>query len=253
LRLLCFPFAGGGVSAFSTWSRDLPPDVCGDVEVWAIASPGRESRLREPPVTDMDALVADVVDGITSGLASPYMFFGHSMGALVSFEVARALRAAGSSGPAHMAVSAHRAPHLPNRHRRVRDIGDDQLVARLERLGGTPDAALSDSELRDVLLPTIRADLAMCEQYVYEEGEPLTCSMTGFGGSDDTEVSREEIAAWRCHTRGAFALRVLPGGHFFLDSARTLFLRLLARDMRQILLEGPENVRRSDPPAVGGA
>ena len=223
------------MSAFSTWSRELPADVSGDVEVWAIGLPGRESRVREPPFTDMAPLIADVIGFITSRLTSPYMFFGHSMGALISFEVARAMRAAAGDGPAHIVVSAHRAPHLPYRHRRIHDRGDEEIVARLKRLGGAAEAALSDRELRNLVLPTIRADLAMCERYVYEDGDPLMCSLTAFAGSDDAEVSREEIAAWRSHTRGAFALRVLPGGHFFLDTARALFLRLLARDMQQIL------------------
>lgn len=238
LRLWCFPFAGGGANAFRTWHRELPTDVRGDVEVWAIELPGRELRLREPPFTDIAALIAEVVDGITPRLASPYMFFGHSMGALVSFEVARALRAATVTGPAHIAVSAHRAPHLPYRHRRVHDLDEHEIVARLRRLGGTSEAVLDDRELKDLILPTVRADLAICERYVYEESEPLGCSFTAFGGRDDTEVSREELTAWRDHTSGAFGDRVLPGGHFFLDTARPLFLRLLARDIRQVLISG---------------
>jgi medium-chain acyl-[acyl-carrier-protein] hydrolase len=158
------------------------------------------------------------------------------MGALIGFELARALRAAGEPGPVHLIVSGFRAPHLPDRHPAVHELPDDELVARLRRLGGTPPEVLREPELLELMLPLLRADLGICETYRYEAGEPLDCSLTAFGGVEDREVNREELSAWESHGRGPFALHMFPGGHFFLQTAQTLVLRILARDLRHALI-----------------
>lgn len=236
VRLYCFPFAGGGTWAFSSWVRDLPLDVRRNSEVWAVNLPGRESGLEVSPFTEFAALIDELRQGIVPYLNPPYVFFGHSMGALISFELARRLHADGVAGPAHLVVSAYRAPHLPDRHGPVDELSDERIVARLRTLGGTPDGALDNPELRDLKLPVIRSDLALCGTYVYEEREPLPCSLSAYGGTEDPEVSREEIMAWRVHTQTEFAARMFPGGHFFLESVRPLVLRVLGRELTQVLL-----------------
>jgi medium-chain acyl-[acyl-carrier-protein] hydrolase len=236
LRLVCFPSAGGGAWAYSTWARELPADVRRDVEVWALSFPGRRAGSPERALHELAPLVDTVRNGLLQHLDTPYVFFGHSMGALVAFELVRTLRAADEAPPVHLIVSAHRAPHLPDRHYAVHDLPDAEIVAKLRRLGGTPDVVLENAELMEMMLPALRADLAVCETYAYSEDEPLSCPITAFGGTKDREVSSVELAEWHRHTRGAFEQRMFPGGHFFLDTARPLVLRVLAQELRHALL-----------------
>jgi medium-chain acyl-[acyl-carrier-protein] hydrolase len=157
------------------------------------------------------------------------------MGALIGFELARALRADGVTPPAHLIVSGFRGPHLPDRHPIAHDLPDADLLARLRALGGTPPEILREPELMELLLPLLRADLGICETYVYGDLEPLACSLTALGGADDLEVDREELASWQSHVRGPFSIHIFPGGHFFLQTAQALVLRILARDLRDVL------------------
>jgi medium-chain acyl-[acyl-carrier-protein] hydrolase len=245
LRLCSFPFAGGGARGFVPWLRELPADVRSQVELWAAALPGRESRLTEPPFTDIAPLIDELEPAVASSLEPPYAFFGHSMGALVAYELAHRLAA---PGPVHLVASAHRAPHLPDRHEPVHDLPDDAVLAKLRNLGGTPDEVLQNTDLRSMLLPVLRADITACETYVYVEREPLACSITAFGGNDDREVTRDELAAWEQHTREPFVIRMFPGGHLFVETARALVLRVLARDLRQLLLRLRARETASAPP-----
>lgn len=248
LRVYCFPYAGGGAAAFRPWADGLPVDVMRDTELWAVNLPGRESRLREPPLTEIGPLTAQLRRELGDRLTPPYVFFGHSMGALLSFEIARRLETEGVPGPVHIIVSGHRAPQLPDPRPRLHDRPDAAILRRLRRLGGTPEAVLDNPELRELVLPILRADLAVCERYVYRDAEPLTCSVTAFGGKSDREVSEPELSAWRLQTSEPFVIRMFPGGHFFIDTARPLVLRVLGHELRQLLLR--PSVRGDTAPAV---
>jgi medium-chain acyl-[acyl-carrier-protein] hydrolase len=179
---------------------------------------------------------------IAPHLKMPFGLFGHSMGALVSFELARQLRSHGMPGPIHVVVSGHRAPQLPDPHPAIHQLPDLEFIAKLRNLGGTPEEVLQNPELMDLFLPVLRADLAVCESYAYTHQEPLECSMTVFGGNTDSRVSREELAAWHTQTRKCFALRIFPGSHFFLKSAHPFVLQVLAQDLRQVLRRLPRNM-----------
>jgi surfactin synthase thioesterase subunit len=235
LRLFCFPFAGGGTWVFNSWVDRLPSDIQRETELWSVCLPGRESREGEPLFTELSPLLEVLAPLITSFLTRPYAFFGHSMGALVSFELACRLRSRGVAGPVHIVVSGHRAPRLPDRNPAVHQLPDLEILAKLRRLGGTPEEVLVNPELMEMYLPRLRADLAVCETYVYEQREPLTCSITALGGTDDPQVRREDLSDWRSHTRGSFSLYMFPGNHFFLQSAERLVLRVLAQDLRRLL------------------
>ena len=235
LRLFCFPFAGGGARTFGAWAADLPPELERDVELWAVNLPGREATLADAKFTDLGSLVEALRPQIIPFLRAPFAFFGHSMGALIEFELARSLRTEGLDGPVHLVVSAFRAPHLPDPHEAIHDLPDADLVLRLRKLGGTPPEVLREPELMELMLPLLRADLSICETYVHQHGEPLDCSLTAFGGAGDPEVSREELEGWQSHFRGPFELHIFPGGHFFLQSAQALVLRILARDVSAVL------------------
>jgi medium-chain acyl-[acyl-carrier-protein] hydrolase len=230
LRLFCLPFAGGGATVFRSWSQGLPPTV----QVCAVQPPGRETRFREPAFTRMPPLVAALADALGPHLGRPFALFGHSLGALVSFELARELRRRGLRSPEGLIVSGHGAPHVPPRRRPIHALPDDEFRAELRHLNGTPAAVLENEELMRVLTPTLRADLAVAETYAPAPGPPLDCPMLALGGAQDTFTPLPDVDAWREHTRAAFDLRVLPGDHFFLLSHRPALLQLLSHHLESV-------------------
>jgi medium-chain acyl-[acyl-carrier-protein] hydrolase len=239
LRLFCFPFAGGGTSTFNSWMDGLPLDTQLQTELCAIQLPGRETKSREHPLTRLSSLLEALMPVFDPYLNMPFTFFGHSMGALVSFELARQLRRQAMPGPVHMVVSGHRAPQLPDPQSAIHQLPDTEFLAKLRILGGTPEEVLQNPELMQLFLPVLRADFAVCETYCYTTEEPLDCSITAFGGNDDPRVSREELLAWQTQSHKSFSLRMFPGDHFFLQSARVPVLRVLAQDLKHLLRRLP--------------
>jgi len=232
LRLFCFPYAGGGAAIYRLWPQSLPSEV----EACMAQLPGRGTRLREEPFTNLDALVAAIAEAIAPLLDKPFALFGHSMGAMISFELARRLREQGQPQPSHLFISGRRAPQLPNDDPISYNLPDAELGQELLRLNGTPKEVLEHPELMELMLPLLRADFSVVETYDYRPGVPLDCPLTVFGGLRDAEVSREQLEAWREQTTSEFALRMLPGDHFFLNDAQaqTLLLSAVARDLYQI-------------------
>lgn len=230
LRLFCFPYAGGGASAYRGWAAALPSDV----EVCPVQLPGRESRLREPAFDRPEPLIQALADALQAHLDLPFAFFGHSMGAMLSFELARELRRRGRSLPLHLFVSGRRAPQVPPREEDIHDLPEPEFVAKLRELNGTPEEVLQHAELMRLLLPVLRADFAVNETYVLRAEPPLDLGISAFGGLADEEVSREDIAGWKEHARGAFRLRMLPGDHFFLHGSRDLLTEALARELSEL-------------------
>jgi len=229
LRLYCFHHAGGGPSLYREWSADLPRDV----EVVPVLLPGRGLRLREEPYTRMAPLVEGVLAAIRPTLDRPFAFFGHSMGALVAFETAHALRRAGDAGPLQVFVSGCAPPH---RHaapeRRRHDLDEPRLIELVKHLNAGGDAILEDTAIIRRRLPLLRADLAVCETYVLGERRPLACPVTVYGALHDPIVTVDELDEWRDYTTASFLKRVFPGGHFFLmESARDQMMRLLGREL----------------------
>jgi medium-chain acyl-[acyl-carrier-protein] hydrolase len=222
LNLVCLPYAGGGASSFRAWGRELPVplDVC------AVEFPGRETRGFEEPLTRMEPLVTALADELVPRLERPYALFGHSMGALVGFELARELRRRRVPPPRLLVASSHRAPDLRSPTPPLRDLPDDELVEQMGRIQGT-STLLQDEGVRALMLPVIRADFAVCESYVYAHDAPLECPILAVGGTADPHVTRLELEAWRDHTRAEFALRLFHGGHFYLHTARTTLLKHL--------------------------
>lgn len=229
-RLICFPFAGGGASAFRLWPTDLPPDV----EVLAAQLPGRERRHGEPPLNDCAEVVSALVTALVPLLDRPFAFFGHSMGAVLAFEVTRRLAAQGLAQPAVLAVSARRAPHLAGTKPPIHDLPDDRFIAELSTFQGTPQAVLDNAELMELLLPALRADFRLIETYRPGPGpERLDVPLWAVGGHDDGEASSEQIQAWSAHAAGSFETAMFAGGHFFLNTHRGALLAALAAVMER--------------------
>jgi medium-chain acyl-[acyl-carrier-protein] hydrolase len=229
LRLFCFPYAGGNAHAFSKWPQQLPPGV----EVLAAQLPGRASRIREPPHTGLHALVEELGRAVRPYLDVPFAFFGHSMGAMIGFELARLLRREGVGAPTHLFVSGRRAPQIPNTDALTYNLPDAELIEQLRRLNGTPPAVLEHPELMQLMLPLLRADFEVVETYRYVDEPPLDCPISAFGGLQDPEVTREQLEAWRAQTTSGFVRRMFDGDHFFLHRAEPLLLRTIARELHE--------------------
>jgi len=216
-RLFCLPYAGSGAAVYRPWLAQLPATL----ELQIIQLPGRESRLREQPYAHMDALIGVLAPALEGRLDRPYMLFGHSMGALVAFELARAMRRRGAPPPACLAVSGRRAPQLPDPEPALHQLPDGQFVgAMVRRYNAIPRVILEDAELLGLFLPTLRADLALIETYAYTPEPPLDCPIAAFGGRDDTRASLADLEAWQAQSARPIGARQLPGGHFYLQGER---------------------------------
>lgn len=234
LRLFCFPYAGGGASIFRAWADELPKQI----EICAIQPPGRENRFSEPRFTQLPALVAALDTAVDPFLQEmPFAFFGHSLGALTSFELTRVLRRRQGPLPSQMLVAAHRAPQLPDRNLRFHNLSDDIFMRELRRLNGTPADVANNADLMEVVMPLLRADFGIAESYHYEEEAPLPVPISAFGGIQDEDVNEMEMAAWRTQSSGAFNLHMLSGDHFFLSTNRPALLQSLTQDLRRFIVE----------------
>jgi pyochelin biosynthetic protein PchC len=227
LRLVCFPHAGGTAGFFRRWARWLPASV----ELVCVQYPGREDRIAEPCMHRMDQLVTEVTAALAPLSDVPFALFGHSLGAAVGYEVAQRLEPHGPAGsPRLLVVSGRPAPH----RQRVETVhlgGDEALLADLRRLGATSEELLGDPEIRDLVLPSLRADYEVSESYRPTAPLPtLTTRVAAYLADGDPEVTEAEAAAWAEVTSGPFTLERFPGDHFYLRSdeaavvARTLRL-----------------------------
>jgi surfactin synthase thioesterase subunit len=233
-RLFCFPHAGGGSTAFASWGEALP-----SVEVCPVELPGRLTRLREPPIERMDTLAELLAGEIAPLLDRPYALFGHSLGGLVAFEVARRLRAEGAPQPSALVVAATPPPHLRRPDRRLHECSDAELVAELRALGGTPAEVLADPGLLRLLLPIVRADLAVMETYEHRSEHPLACAVFAVGAEDDRLAPPSCLSGWGRHTTAGASVAVLPGGHFFLQRDPGPLLAILRAGLREEAHQAP--------------
>jgi medium-chain acyl-[acyl-carrier-protein] hydrolase len=236
IRLFCFPYAGGGTSVFQGWAETIPRSV----KVCPVQLPGREKRFREPALTHLPALVEDLAESLLPYLTPPFAFFGHSLGALLAFELARWVRRQHGPQPVHLFVSGCGAPQCRTAGGEIHALSPAEFREELRRLNGTPAAVLDDDELMDLLLPTLRADFALAETYAYADGPPLASPITALGGLSDVTVGVSDLDAWRVHTTGRFRRRLLPGDHFFLQTARPLLLWTIARELLPSTMVPPQ-------------
>ncbi|MBN3932646.1 thioesterase [Streptomyces verrucosisporus] len=245
VRLVCFPHAGGSASAFVPFARLLAP-VC---EVLSVQYPGRQDRRRQEPVPDVGRLAGTIAEEVTRHVPEPYAFFGHSMGAIVAYETARRLRAGGEPAPVRLFLSGRGAPSAePSPHDGLRT--DGELIATAARLGGTAPDLLDDSEVRDMVLPALRADYRALADYRWVPGPRLDVPFTVLVGDSDPVVTVAEAAAWEGFTASGTEFRVFAGGHFYLNDhidavGRTITAALAA--------PGRQPAHAGFPSAGGGA
>ncbi len=230
MRLFCFGYAGGGASIFRSWKAGLPTGV----DVCAVQLPGRENRITESLISDIDELTPLVCDALLPYCDLPFAFFGHSTGALVAFELSRELRRREALLPLHLLISGSRPPHIPE-PKPLNRLPKEDFLRELRRFGGTPEAVLQSEELMQMYIPILRADLALEEEYCHKVESPLQIPISAFGGTRDREASPEVLEAWGSHTSQSFALEMFEGDHFFLNSAQSLLLRSISRILLKYL------------------
>jgi medium-chain acyl-[acyl-carrier-protein] hydrolase len=236
LQLVCFPPGGGGAAAFADWKDGLP-----GIDVLAIRPPGRESRFAEPAFDRIDALVGALVPALLPQLAPRFAFFGHSIGALIAFEVALVLRAHGLRQPLHLFVAGKSAPHVPRRHPPMSTLPHDEFLALLRRLGGTDDAVLAHGELLQILTPMLRADFSLSDTYAFGGEPPLRVPITAFAGEADPYVEVADVEQWRAVTAAPFKFHVVPGGHYFPRTERAALLSTILAELHPAT--APDSIR----------
>jgi medium-chain acyl-[acyl-carrier-protein] hydrolase len=210
VRLLCLPHAGAGASAFRSWGRGLPPTI----GLCPVQPPGRERRKAEMPFSQVVPLVRELASQVVSSVAIPYAIFGHSTGALASFELAREIRRLGAPGPVHLFIAGRRAPQLPIRRSDLARLSLPELAALLRKLGGTPPDLLADTDVLAMIQPLLAADFEVNENYEFAAQDPLSVPITAFAGTTDSGADVTMMTAWREQTTAEFAIHALAGSHF---------------------------------------
>jgi medium-chain acyl-[acyl-carrier-protein] hydrolase len=231
-RLFCLPYAGGGAPIYRGWEQSLPAGV----DVWPVQLPGRGSRYREKPYASFEALVSDVAEAMRPFIDLPFCLFGHSLGALVSFELAHRLREEYDAEPRHLFVSGCRGPQFPRGGpTNIHHLPDDEFIKKLRELNGTPREVLENPDLIQVMMETLRADFRLAETYRCAAETKLSCPVTALGGSEDEAVPQDELEGWREQTTGPFDFWMLPGDHFFLHTSEPMVLSILTQQLKRML------------------
>ena len=220
-RLFCLPYAGGGSTLFRSWPAQLEFDVL------AVELPGRGRRFAEPCAVQMDEIVEPLLKAMAPYLDRPFGFYGHSLGAMISFELSHACRRELGLEPELLITAASVPPRRePKRDRSGPD--DDAIKQRLRLAGGTPPEALENKELMALLMPTLKGDFALIDGYYSRQTSKLSCRLTAIAGADDPLFPPSTVNAWAAETSGEFRRFVLPGGHFFMRESESALLSLLA-------------------------
>ena len=230
LRLFCFPYAGGDIGIYRDWFKSLPAFV----EVVAVQYPGRGIRFGEALVSSCDGMVSALSQHRAHFLEKPFAFFGHSSGALVSFELARELHRKGGARQVHHFISGRRALHLPRPGIVLHSLPDDEFIAELVRFGGTSSELLSRPEIMEVFLPILRADFAIGENFEYAGPDRLCANASLLFGEADAGFSSGDLDSWNELIQGDVDSFGCAGGHFFVNSHRAEVLRFVRSKLEKI-------------------
>lgn len=231
LRLFCFPYAGGGAAAYRAWQDHFPPTI----EVCPVQIPGREERLNESCYTRLFDLVENMAESLFQFLDKPYAFFGHSLGTMIAFQLARHLREKRLSQPVHLFASGRRAPQIPDSEPRIYDLPKQEFIEALYQRNLIREEIIQRARLIDFVAPVLKADYELVQTYTYNPDAPFDFPITVLGGMDDRDASGEKLEAWRNQTRADFALQVFSGDHFFIHSSQPALLRVIAESLQSHL------------------
>lgn len=228
VRLLCFPSSGAGANMYREWEKHLQ-----NVEVYGAQLPGRERRMSERAIDNVHALVENLLVSMRNLRDKPIILFGHSMGALIAYELTCALERQGQRLPEELIVSAFRTPERINRSKQLHTLEYDEFVIELKKYGGTPEAVLSHRETMELLVPTLRADFKIHETYVFPNNKKLATPITALVGDNDHVVPASHMLGWNNHTGGEYQHHVIEGGHFFIHENRGKCLEIIQNSINQ--------------------
>jgi len=235
IRLLCLPHAGAGATVYRTWGAGFPEGV----GVVPVQPPGREKRRREPPLSSAGEVARQLAADVIETVEPPYAIFGHSIGALCAFELARQIRRLGGTEPVRLFVSGRQSPQLPIERTQLSGLSVDELAVVLRGLGGTPEEVLARPDLLRLIQPLLEADFAINEIYTYLPEPPLAVPITTFAATQDRSGDRERMATWREQTSAAFATHTVSGGHFAVFDRAQDVISQIAADLRPWSLSRP--------------
>lgn len=231
LRIFCFPYAGGSAQLFSNWINQIHHPV----EIFALQSPGRGRRFHEKPIACLNTKVRILHREILPHTDLPYLFIGHSNGALLAYELARELQKSGNCNLQHIVLSAKRAPHLPRVRQAIHDLPKDQFMARLKDYNFTPDEVLDNQELMDMFLPMLRADFALSDTHEFKGNHLLQTNASLYWGTRDHDVPQADVMAWQELIDGESQLFEFNDGHFFIANNEKQFLQQINQLLASLL------------------
>ena len=230
LRLFCLPYAGGGASIYRQWSQRFPADI----EIAAVQLPGREWRIQEPLISDMEELAGDTLDSIRPYLDKPFALLGTSMGGTLIFELTHRIKALGLPMPVGLFPCACGAPHIPE-PKPLHHLPDAELLAEIRDYGVMSEEVQQHPELEELFLPVIRNDCIAHETYVSPEPLPFDIPIWVYGGLYDETIEKSRLAGWAIHTSAASQVHMVDGGHLFVDNPPDLFIQSIVRRLNQSL------------------
>lgn len=223
IRVICFHYAGGSPAAFYSWVNNFPNNL----ELAALQLPGRATRFTEPLLSNMDLVINHVFNEFKKHLDKPYILFGHSVGALIAYELTRKLQNESLPVAKHLIASGSRAPHIPFRRKQISHLSHAAFKNELLNYNGTPPEVLENEELQNLFFPILRADFSISETYHYYPGKPIPCDITALSGNKDSLVSEDDIQAWQQHTSASFRHISLPGDHFFIKPCQNTIIDII--------------------------
>jgi surfactin synthase thioesterase subunit len=216
LRLYCFPYAGGSAAAFAGWPDALGPNI----DVCMVQMPGRGTRICEAPLTNLPEVVAAIAQVISSQGTMPFAFFGHSLGALLAFEVSRFMMLHYLQLPVHLFVSGCDAPQHRSEPKGLHRLPDGELIEAIKLYNGTPPEVLDNRELMELLLPLLRADFSLVDNYRYRHGLRLPMALTVLAGNQDDHIDPLQVDGWAKETNSTCDVHWIEGDHFFINTQR---------------------------------
>lgn len=242
LRLFCFPFAGGVSSYFNAWQ----PKIAQGVELCPVMLPGREKLVRQTPISDIHQLCNALLDQLDPHINVPFVFFGHSMGALIAYELAQLMCKLSITPPLHLFLSAFPAPGLLARPAPIHNLSDSEFKAAIASFNGTPQEVLDDDALMSVILPYLRADFKMVETYTHKHNSRLPVPISVYGGKDDY-ITRNNLAKWKDNTLMSWQLHMFTGGHFYLSSSSE-FHQVMNRELIRLMAQVDNSIEMLSKP-----
>ena len=226
LRVFFFPYAGGSADVYRSWRRWIPEQI----DVCLVHLPGRGKNIKQPAFKRLIPLVNEIANRIDHETRIPYVLYGHSMGAVISFELSRELFRRHGNGPKHLFVSGRVAPQWPPDEITF-NLPHDKFLDKLKNLNGTPREVLENPELMQLFSSILRADFEIVQTYEYQLGEPLPCPITVYGGLEDEHVPSESCHAWGKQTSAGYKVRMFKGDHFFIRNPGPEFINAFQRDL----------------------